>query len=678
MAYTPTSWTPGVFGTEITSARLNNIETGIGKAHAGIGIVHTGGTSRADVVATLDAAEAIGKWTVVVFPPAVYDLGAGLSLNGYSAQIRGHGSGMNGSTATGTVFHASSQAGPVLDFTGWIAPTNMVGRVEHSGFMIKGSGSADATKANVGIRVGSAASTKFRDISIRDTGGPCLKLQPPTPGYACYFCDFESIVLYTPVSAKANDVPYLHSIEANGNRFRGIGFRSISSSADTGVSGAVVFEGSASYPSHDNLLDAWWFEFLHVPDTGTIVNLSANTNTIRDFQFFDINRESGATGTSYFRLLPSVVTDFGGNKITGLIPGDNNGGATSVQYGVDVRQSRNAIHGVKGYKGNNVLLASGVGYTSVNLHGAQSGATSAGWVDSSGQTTNHLVDLVAMAQVLPASWPGSPAVAIAEFTANGSWTKTAGATTVEVICIGAGAGGGSGRRGASGTVCGGGGGGGGGVLAHAVFAAADLGSTVSVAIGTGGAGGAAVTADATNGNSGSGGGQTAFGAHLVAVGGLAGGGGTTSGGSAGASPWTGGSAPAMSGGSVGGAGAVGTSATPGVMGPSGGAGGGGISATPAAFNGGAGATTRVGGGTAGAAGVVDTTTPTAGTPPTVRGSAGQAPGGGAASITTAAQAGAAATGYGAGGGGGGASLNGNNSGAGGQGGPGYCLVITHF
>lgn len=246
--------------------------------------------------------------------------------------------------------------------------------------------------------------------------------------------------------------------------------------------------------------------------------------------------------------------------------------------------------------------------------------------------------------------------------------------------IAPGAGGGSGRRGAAGTVrCGGGSGGSGGVLRRVFVPAASLGSTINVNIPVGGAGGAAVTANDTSGNPGVSPGNAqvsstpASGPQVIlrALGGGLGAGGTATTGAAG----TGGAPLGVTGqnasttGLVGAAGSVSVAGGPGMSGS-----GGGITSADVASAGGAGSSSFLwGAATGGTGGVVDSTAPTGGTARQAD-RPGDGVGGGASSITTAAQAGADGVGYGAAGGGGGASLNGNNSGKGGVGGPGYVRI----
>jgi hypothetical protein len=576
------------------------------------------------------------------------------------------------------VFYASTQTGPVLDFKGWLAPGHFQGRVRHCDFFVRGSGVADASKANIGVRVDYISSTTFSDISVMATGGPCWKITATVPGYACYMCDFERITLHTPVGAAANDVPYFYSVEANGNRFRGFGLISNLTTLDTGVSGAVVIEGSVSYSSHDNLFDAWWFENLHLPTNGCLVSAATNSNLYRDFQYFDIKRELGATGTTMIRLLNSLAANFGGNEVSGVIPGDNNGAAASPESGVDVRQSSNSVDGIKGYKGNNVLIAAGIHRTYVHFRGAVSNATNIGWVDSSGQTDNRLIDSVAGIEIRPTSYTvnGTSTVPpnIQVFTTSGTWTKPAGVTTVTGVIIGAGGGGGSGRRDAAGTVrCGGGGGGGSGVTRFS-FPASALPATVAVSVPATAAGGAAVATDATSGNAGTSGPPATFGTFARAIGGTGGSGGTAAtgtGGGAGTGTSNGGlGASASTTGLVGGGAGFGSGA-------SGGAAGGGITSANVAAGGGTGLAAPTVKSAAAAGGLVDSTPPVAGDAAVVGvATPGGSGGGGAASITTAAQAGADGGIYGAGGSGGGASLNGNASGAGGAGAPGIVLVVS--
>lgn len=294
-----------------------------------------------------------------------------------------------------------------------------------------------------------------------------------------------------------------------------------------------------------------------------------------------------------------------------------------------------------------------------------------------------------------------------EYTTAGAstYTKPTGSATHDVDLWGAGGGGGSGRRGAAGTARAGGHGGSGGAYVTRQIRSSDLGSTVTVTVGTGGSGGAAVTADNTSGNAGSGGGNSTFGSLLTAYGGGGGLGGTAAnqaggggGGSLGAGSTTAGGQPTSGqnfaghfggchpgsgspasatgwGGAPGGAtnvaggGSAGGSSYRG--GPGGGSGGP-VTSGDAANNGGTGGS-NVGqnggggaGGTGGAAGTSGSATPTVNGPDV-------GAGGGGASITAAAGSGGAG-GRCAGGGGGGGALNGNNSGAGGAGGDGLCRI----
>lgn len=318
--------------------------------------------------------------------PGIHEVGNGLSLSGYKCSIIGEGAGYGSSAPEKTVIKASSQSGAVLDFRGFDWPNQFLGRVRFEGFHVQGSGVADSTKSNAGIWIAgdvqsdAAESYVFSDISISDTGGPALRL-----GYA-YLGDFERITLCTPVGAKANDVPYLDARGANGNRFYGLGFRAFTGGNDTGPGGALRLVDSGYVP-HDNLFLATWFEGLHIPTNGTLINIQGNTNVISDTQFFDCPKESGATGTSHIRFVASTVQDFGGNIVRGVIPGKGTG-ATDPDCGISMGQSRNVVQGSKGYRGTNVILNAGVTNTTIELGGANSAAIDPAVVDNSGSATN--------------------------------------------------------------------------------------------------------------------------------------------------------------------------------------------------------------------------------------------------------------------------------------------------
>lgn len=285
-------------------------------------------------------------------------------------------------------------------------------------------------------------------------------------------------------------------------------------------------------------------------------------------------------------------------------------------------------------------------------------------------------------------------VIITEFTANGTWTKPTGLKRVLVCCVGAGGGGGSGRCDGATTNRFGGGGGGGGAIVWRQIASQDIAtSTVAVTVGTGGIGGAGVSTVATNGNNGTTGGDTSFGALVIAKGGNFGSGGTGtvgSGGTGGQSfsctPLYGpyalngasGSSGATGAGAQGGAGFGGGTAAPG------GGGGGGI--TSAGVN----ATSAGTGGSVYANGLL-ILGPNSGASPngvanqsnflffgsTLTSGKGLGTGGAGGYPSLPANAGNGGD-YGAGGGGGRASLTGTTSGAGGNGGGGLCLVMEIY
>ena len=145
-----------------------------------------------------------------------------------------------------------------------------------------------------------------------------------------------------------------------------------------------------------------------------------------------------------------------------------------------------------------------------------------------------------MSFILPGSSGGGGSGAdVQEFSVSGTWTKPSSGTIAIVELWAGGGGGGSGAADAvSPGSYGGGSGGGGGAYRMFTFKLSDLTATVAVTIGAGGAGGAAqgngVNNPALNGNPGTAGGNTSFGAFLVSYGGAGGPGGSITTGQVGA------------------------------------------------------------------------------------------------------------------------------------------------
>jgi hypothetical protein len=285
----------------------------------------------------------------------------------------------------------------------------------------------------------------------------------------------------------------------------------------------------------------------------------------------------------------------------------------------------------------------------------------------------------------PAAFGNLPDVQIFTTAGASTWVKPIGGKVTTVTTIAGGGGGGSGRRGAVDTVRGGGSGGGGGGSGTITLPTSILGDTETVNVGAGGIGGAAVTANDTNGNPGTVGGNSTFGAWLRVNGGNAGVAGAAAAGGAAAG---GAGFPHIinvTGGTASGAGSGATATSGTGMSGIGGGGGASISAANATGNGGnagirgtstgGGITTLIAGATGGIApggNGIDGTNVAANSP-----YGGGGGGGGASSITGNAGNGGNAGKYGGGGGGGGAALNSTgNSGAGGNGADGIVIVIT--
>lgn len=155
----------------------------------------------------------------------------------------------------------------------------------------------------------------------------------------------------------------------------------------------------------------------------------------------------------------------------------------------------------------------GAGLWTINPNGVSWGSgSSANPILGTGQTVTVYSDGTKY-------WIAQGAVQAIASTAHGSitWTKPQVCNWVEVILYGAGGSGGGGQGAAAANARGGGSGGGGGARVAERFACSDLGTTVTVTIGTGASGGAG--GSSANGTVGTSGGNTTFGTVLFAGGG---------------------------------------------------------------------------------------------------------------------------------------------------------------
>jgi len=338
----------------------------------------------AAIKAAFQAAENSGGRKVIYFPTGTYVITGTLPLSGYSSVIRGDGCQNSASVAGGTTLKCMSQTGPVLNFTGYRWP-DYGGRAVFSGFNIVGDGTTDTGGVKCGILLPAAINASFSDLTITACGAAPLSIN------GANYCDFSRILITNPVGALANDVAWISAASVLGCRFSTILLHSLLSTADVGASGAVrVFDAASGLSSSGNSFTDLMFDSLHLPTNGEIISHKGNGSVLSNMTFSGCVKTSGATATAFIRLAPPV-SDVGGNTVSGLIPGKGTT-ATDIDTGVDISQSGNRVVGTKGFQGANVTLESGVTNTVVALEGAAAGATAAGIVDSSGQTSNVYTD----------------------------------------------------------------------------------------------------------------------------------------------------------------------------------------------------------------------------------------------------------------------------------------------
>jgi len=109
----------------------------------------------------------------------------------------------------------------------------------------------------------------------------------------------------------------------------------------------------------------WNFQTTNPSDGGTTVSISSSGSSFRDFFWFDCAKVAAYSDTSFMEFNSRTGGgDFGGNVYQGLIPGNDAGKTTSIDYGIVVRQERNSIEGVRGFNRRNVLR---VGHIRLNV-----------------------------------------------------------------------------------------------------------------------------------------------------------------------------------------------------------------------------------------------------------------------------------------------------------------------
>lgn len=315
---------------------------------------------------------------VVFFPEppsgGFWNVEGGFPLANYDCTLLGTGT-------PNCIIKAASQSGPVIDFTDWAGrPPNNIGKVPFGGFTVKGDGTSNDTKANVGIDFADRGQGLWaHNIAIEDTGGPPVKMG------GIWGTIFQGLVMGRPVDANVNDVPYLHITNwVNGCTFLACGFRSITTDLD---GSAVVLIEWSSDRSHDTLWSGTWTEFLHVPEGGAIFDVDANSFIFDGLQMFDTVQQDGATESYVYRLRAG-----NGNEVRGVIPGRGTA-TTSIRYGVGIDSSRHRVVGTRGFRDNNVWLKSGVQYNHIELGGQRSGTTNPDAViDDSGNSDNTWFD----------------------------------------------------------------------------------------------------------------------------------------------------------------------------------------------------------------------------------------------------------------------------------------------
>lgn len=336
------------------------------------------GDGTTDDSAAIEAASIAAGKGVVFFPRATYNVGTGVSLSGARCSWQGEGEG--------TQFVALTQAGAVLDFTGYASPNNALYQRHFSDFSVLGSGSADPTQANIGLYLNPVNSLSFNRVTVLNTGGPAVSLD------GAQLNAFVDVIFGRPVGADSNDVPYLTLTEAsNSNVFTRCGFRSIVTD-DDGASVVRITAGS-DYGCLSNTFENCWTEYCHTPDGGTVFDIEGSRNEWRGCTFWDNGAKgldsTGTTGlTSLWRFRASPRDNFGGNIVWGYLGGRSPDAGSGYDYGIVVEQSNNAFVGSQGYNSRAVLVRSGVARTAITIMGSEATPSHPAVVDENSIATS--------------------------------------------------------------------------------------------------------------------------------------------------------------------------------------------------------------------------------------------------------------------------------------------------
>lgn len=345
-----------------------------------------------EAIADASVLSDITQWggSVVFIPPGTFEIEGGLDLEGATCSIIGSG--------LSSVIRIVNQVGPALDFSGYLSGDFQYGQ-RFENFAIEGDNSAGATKMGIRVAQGTApvgqTALTFRNLFIRKTGGACIHLESEVD-----LCLFENITLYSPVTASANDVPYL-SLKGivNGNTFLNVICRNLAGAADG--TNIVRFAGQSvsgtTYDPQSNKFYSLTTEKCQIPEGAALVYVTGGRNEFYGFADYDSRTTTDSTAdTCFFRFVDGGNNFSGGNFVTGVIPGWLGDAVTNLDYilyGVILEGGGDMVVGTRGAYGNNVMLKTTAGRNYVNIGGVAGSVTANPTITDNATTrTNYTFD----------------------------------------------------------------------------------------------------------------------------------------------------------------------------------------------------------------------------------------------------------------------------------------------